>query len=271
MIISSTYEIISPALIPYVQYILFNQSKSKGSINTSYSNTNVCLGILNKSNLERQPQGGFINKYSSGINSYLSGFYLRPHHFTTEAPLDEICIDFSPLGFHSFFNYHPEDYIIDDILLETFGHQAKDFFSRVFEFENLNTRGRWIESFLLRHLKEFDHSFVTACMHAMHSCESQCVRDITTTLNCSERKLQRTMKAYFGISPKQYLKILRFRKIMHQIQTKDTGYKLSDLAYGFNFYDESHMHKDIYYFTGKSPTSLARDIRSIDDKVFVST
>jgi hypothetical protein len=69
-----------------------------------------------------------------GIFSYISGLYQEPYIFGGCGLQDEICIDFTPLGFLHFFpEYAGHKILKEDILLEYFGSGATFFFEQVFD------------------------------------------------------------------------------------------------------------------------------------------
>jgi AraC-like DNA-binding protein len=268
MIHSTTYAIQHPALKPHVQYILFNQSKTLGQVVTSFSNTNICLGILNNSQLVQREDGKMMNRRSSGITSYISGMYLKPHSFKCDHTLDEICIDFTPLGIKQFLDIPQKKYIVnEDVLQEAFGHHVKLSFERVFKKKCLFQRGQLVECLLLNQMRNKELSFLKSVIEYFDQTSDPTVSEATKYLNCTERKLQRTFKEHFDITPKQYLKIARFRKVLKELSSGQRSQ--SDLTYHHGFTDQSHMIKEFRYFTGHTPKQLSKKLQSIDNKVFV--
>lgn len=77
------------------------------------------------------------------------------------------------------------------------------------------------------------------------------VPDLLSSLNISERQFQRRFVCAIGVPPHHYIRIVRFRKAMQLMTTKQFQ-RLSDLVYDLNYFDQSH-------FTRRSRRS--RDIR----------
>lgn len=75
-----------------------------------------------------------------------------------------------------------------------------------------------------------------------------------------ERKFSETI----GISPKQYLKIIRFQYAIH-IKSKTTDKKLTELAYESGYYDQSHFICDFKKFSGLTPKQLFDQCNSVSD------
>ena len=157
------HQIQSPCLKGLVEYILFNYNEQpyiKRTI-TSYANTNICLGIIREKQLIQKNKKLKSTAASNPINAYLSGMYLAPHHFELADTLDEICIDFTPLGYYHFFKFPAPTYLLEtDILAQLFGAIAKDTFALIFQEKDFSNRGQLVEQFLLAQLQVFNHPFL---------------------------------------------------------------------------------------------------------------
>ena len=267
------YHIKSPLLRSYVQYILFiySREKSYSGVNSSFANTNCCLGILKEKYLYKKENGEMELLEKKGINSYITGIYLEPFRLFSSGLRDEICIDFTPLGFYHFFRFPVGTFMLnDDILSEAFGDCAMDFFENIFKELNSEKRGLKIELFLKTKLFDFSHHEVSEALSVIHkSGGSIRFEKLTKECRCSEKKLYRLFKSYFNISPKQYIRVVRFRKALMQLNNNGST-KLSSLAYDLGFTDQCHFIKEMKYFTGTTPKKAQNIIHSIQDTVWMS-
>lgn len=87
------------------------------------------------------------------------------------------------------------------------------------------------------------------------------VNELTETIGCSERKLERLFKRFVGLSPKFYARIIRLSYIFELMQEGDKSW--SDLVYDSGFYDQSHFIKNFKEFTGEDPSSYGFDERNM--------
>lgn len=269
----TVYTVRNPKVSPLVKYILFNHSlDSKGRTSViSYANNNICLGIVQGKKLNRKETGEITGTESSGISSYLSGMYLTPHCFLNQGVLDEICIDFSPLGFYQFSRMPVETYIFDgDPLREILGAQATHFFERIFEIADIQERGILIEELLLKKMDTYADPFLEEALTCIHQRNGQIsLVALTRQLNCSENKLLRAFKRHFDITPKEYIRIVRFRHSLHYLKT-DTKEALTDIAYRSGYYDQSHFIREYHFFTHSSPKCMRENLISIEQEVMIS-
>lgn len=97
------------------------------------------------------------------------------------------------------------------------------------------------------------------------------VDDILQATGCHYRTLEKQFKQRVGLSPKALAKIIRFKHVMHALQSSNTAYgamRLRDLSVqDFGFYDQSHFIKEFKFFTGATPTAFLRASREISTQV----
>jgi AraC-like DNA-binding protein len=87
------------------------------------------------------------------------------------------------------------------------------------------------------------------------------VPQLLKRLSVSERQLERRFVRAIGVSPHQYIRILRFRKAVQMIKTNQFD-RLSDVAYDLNYVDQSHSIKDIKAFSGYTPKHLVEIVHT---------
>ena len=71
----------------------------------------------------------------------------------------------------------------------------------------------------------------------------------------SRKQFERKFLHYIGISPKQFLKIIRFQNAIYLKQHRE-GISLTELAFEGGYYDQSHLINDIKDLTGQTPKKL---------------
>lgn len=76
------------------------------------------------------------------------------------------------------------------------------------------------------------------------------------------RRLEQLFKKEIGISPKNFSRIIRIRKVCEDLVTRKT-LSLTQLGLDHGFYDQSHFIREFQYFTQMSPRKFAQ---SLSDK-----
>lgn len=255
----------NPLLSKYIEKITYGKGCGNFPQITSYSNTNICLGILRNCKLNKINNIHHIESYN-GLYSYLSGLYLEPHHIFQNSFTDYIAIDFTPIGYYQFFSLPAKKYILDsDILLETFGVEGKDFMQRVFETDEITLKSNMIEHFLLRKIT-FNDANIFLVLDLLQ--KNWKIEEISFYLKISSRKIQMDFKKYFDISPKEFQRIYRFRNTLRLLTNK--SFSLTQIGLDCHYYDQSHFIKEFQFFTDKSPKHLLQNLYSKDDQFIIS-
>lgn len=84
------------------------------------------------------------------------------------------------------------------------------------------------------------------------------VAEMAAMFNLSKRSLQRHFQRLYGISPKQYIDVLRFNRLMHELQVQ--GYPdLQLVTFLTGYYDQSHLIKVFRKMTGKTPSQFIKE------------
>ena len=81
------------------------------------------------------------------------------------------------------------------------------------------------------------------------------VKELTTTLNITERTLQRNFIEHVGIPPKKFAKVIQFQASFNQV-TAESYSRLTDIVYENGFADQSHFIRDFKKFTGLRPNEM---------------
>lgn len=70
------------------------------------------------------------------------------------------------------------------------------------------------------------------------------------------RQLERHFKTTIGVSPKDFMSIVRYQFACHTIKNNPTRKCLAEIAFESGYYDHTHLAKEIKRFTGSAPSNL---------------
>lgn len=82
------------------------------------------------------------------------------------------------------------------------------------------------------------------------------IEQIASKLGMSRQAIARQFAIKVGISPKDYCRIVHFNSVQHFLKNHPYASWL-DITYKFNYFDQSHLIRDFYHFTGFSPKGYA--------------
>ena len=78
------------------------------------------------------------------------------------------------------------------------------------------------------------------------------VTDLARAANVSPRQLERLFHERVGVSPKQFVRIVRFQEVLRATRSgRDSGWATVALEHGF--YDQAHFINDFKTFVGRTP------------------
>ena len=84
------------------------------------------------------------------------------------------------------------------------------------------------------------------------------VEPLADQLGLSERQLRRRFHAGVGYGPKTLQRVLRFRRLLEDIDRAPDKPDFARLAFDAGYADQAHMTRDCGRLAGLSPTALAR-------------
>jgi len=82
------------------------------------------------------------------------------------------------------------------------------------------------------------------------------IKELASVLNISLDAFEKQFKKTVGTSPKQFSSIVRLTSLINR---KYNNQSLSEIAYDYGYFDQSHFIKDFKMFTGKTPLNYFKN------------
>lgn len=86
--------------------------------------------------------------------------------------------------------------------------------------------------------------------------------ELLSSVYMSGRNFRRVFTDNMGLSPKEYIRIVRAKNIIHLIKNRK---KIIDVAYNLNYYDPSHLVNDFKKISGLTPLNYINQLNAIDE------
>jgi AraC-like DNA-binding protein len=217
---------------------------------------------------------GQVNVYkneSSSERTFTSGIYSQSRDYRKFA-IDKA---FGMLGVYLYPQTIPllfkipasnlSDYNID--IKSLFGTEGTILEDKVMCAASNQTRIGLISDFLENKLthQEKKSSYLSGIIrHAISTGTIQSVNEMANACNLSVRQIERDFKSLSGFSPRLFSKLTRFRSLMEHMPYKE--YSMADLAYEFNYYDQSHFINEFRRFTGLAPSQYMKDRLRVENE-----
>lgn len=261
---TSILKAIHPKLEDVIQYFIFFRSEGKEMVNyTTFPNTNLCLSIYKKNKVivEQRSDAKYISTLEGDETyvSFLSGFHESSLHVDINAKLDEICIIFHPAALRKFTKVSYNELLSSNKVFELlFQNCDPCFLEKLFENEDNYARQYMLESLLLKSIRDISKTnrMEEALFHINNNEEIR-IRELSKKLFVNESTLYRLFIDQVGQSPKTFLRTMRFRNVLDKLLDYNCN-KFSELAYNYNYADQSHFIKDFKDITGETPGQLKK-------------
>jgi AraC-like DNA-binding protein len=82
------------------------------------------------------------------------------------------------------------------------------------------------------------------------------VKELSGKHNISTRTLERIFKLSLGISPKEFINIVRFRQVLKRLQEPSPRESLLRIAFETGYYDHAHLTREFKKYAGFNPIDI---------------
>lgn len=196
------------------------------------------------------------SNFTPNASAELVGQMTSPYHVKFSGMNRFLGVRFFPHTFYCFWSGPVNQF--NDLSIEASGVLSGGFngIARIIESEeDTATQIRILEEFFLKKLnyKLIDpkHKLLEYAVRTIYHREVNSINDLTRDLGVQERTLQRLFKERVGISPKFFLKIVRFQKTFKYLKR---NCNLTSISYECGYFDQAHFIRDFKFFTGCTPS-----------------
>ena len=136
------------------------------------------------------------------------------------------------------------------------GMQPDDLCEMLWSEKRLFARQRIIEKLLcnLEPQQMMKNKLYSRSTAIIESCDGQIkVNELANLLGVITRTLERKYFEILGVSPKQFIRLVRFQKAVEKLKRIHQFTTYTDIAYESGYSDQSHFIKDFKLLSGMSP------------------
>jgi AraC-like DNA-binding protein len=145
------------------------------------------------------------------------------------------------------------------VLPKVLGTDVDELGERLSAVRGLDAKRRFIENF-------FHKAGLTSVMpsgtyrRAVELVESTGgkirVDGLSETLGVTTRTLERLFREHAGVSPKRFIRLVRFQRVLSQLRSSETHINLADLACEWGYADQSHFIRDFKSLMQTTPGEI---------------
>jgi AraC-like DNA-binding protein len=129
----------------------------------------------------------------------------------------------------------------------------------LFAAENHEERIALLQDALVDRLKSCEEfssiRIVRAAVKSAQQAGTRRVSDLAKTIGVSDRHLNRAFQNAVGISPKQFVRILRFQQVV-KVARQNAALNWAEIAADTDYYDQSHLIAEFKRLTGMTPAAF---------------
>jgi len=184
--------------------------------------------------------------------------------------LSVFSIVFQPQGLMQFFKFPLHEICNLNVPLQYIsGQTGRDLQDKMGESATFYQRVKVVESYLWNLLKTNFTNFEFRRINHIaglikNSYGNISVNRLISEACLSRKQFERVFAEHIGISPKQYLKIIRFQSAIFQKQ-QNADLNMTELSYECGYFDQSHFIKDFKSFSGLTPNQYFDENEACSD------
>lgn len=214
--------------------------------------------LINKGCPIRYVEGETISQFDD-IHFY--GFHTQPRVIKHDGDINVVGISFRSYGFLPFVDISMKSIVnkIVDLPLSIFRTDLES----IKEMESSEDIFQTLETILHQHINNeiiLKPKYVEIFQNLNPDIDDLASFCNQNTIN--QRQLERIFLKYVGVSPKLYLRTLRFQKSIFPVINSNN--RLTDVAYDNQYFDQNHFIKEFKRFSGNTPSIQ----RKLKDSIF---
>lgn len=189
-------------------------------------------------------------------NTVVLGKYTSPVFITYNGYVNEISVNFTPLGINYFFNEH-----YSKIAPENFQNLQDqtwiDFGPQLFSTTDLKEQIERFENFLASQFRPLDLGRLQRSIDLIMDEETDYkIGEVSEITGINEKTLRRQFNQLVGCSPVLFKRIVRFRQSIDIKRMNEKLKNLTQLGHEGLFYDSSHFGREFKLLSGRNPKTF---------------
>jgi len=205
--------------------------------------------------------------YKNGVIK--KGIYIIPpvvnsHIDTISDNINLIDVQLNPCLFYKLFNIPANQlenkiYTIDELSLDF----DETFLERLYTCKNnKNVVYTMLNSFFINLFDKFNFKSDEIVFFVNELYKDGNLEKFYKEQNLSVRQLERKVKQYSGLTPKNLSRLGRFYSVLDYIKYRQFDLEFSEIAFEYKFSDQSHFIREFKSFTNITPKKFIKDTNS---------
>lgn len=225
-------------------------------------NTEIIIDLAEKSQYIYDNET--LQKIQICRNAWVSGVRTRPITIPSGKGSRMLIVAFKKGKAFPFYRF-PMNKLTDMVAGAdlAFGRKFHDLRHQLLAVKSADRMFELVETFLLRQAgDEIREDSSTRCIEyalftIIHKPTLRCLQQLSEEIGYSQKHLIHLFREQVGVTPKQYLRIMRFQKAICTIE-RGQFRRWSQIALKSGYYDQAHFINDFKHFSGFTPSEYMK-------------
>lgn len=206
-----------------------------------------CVDIIFNLEDDYRSESGTILMKSESV--HFVGTMMRHKAYCAIGKTKMLGIRFKPAAFAYFFKFPPlSEFTDQNIELQT------TMLPTIHHIDE-HTKG-YLDNFFLNRLSPPKYAILPITNQIRNQQGLVKVNELAKTYFTTTRHLERHFQNSIGVSPKEFIRLVRYQFTHHKIKNNTSGKSLATIAFESGYYDHAHLTNEIKKFTGAAPSQL---------------
>jgi AraC-like DNA-binding protein len=201
------------------------------------------------------------NQWSQSPVYTLIGLFTKPYTVQFDERVHAFGIRFKPEGIYNLFGIPTIEFSEDFIDIESVLDKSFSSFSARFrELQDTDAMVQAANEYLSSVLKKNSINYYylnRAAEFIRQSGGLIGMDDLISNVYISRRQLEREFREKLGITPKQYIRIVRLNRV-NELLLRSEKLSLSEITYETGFADQAHFIREFKNFSGVAPSRFIK-------------
>jgi AraC-like DNA-binding protein len=246
------FEIVQPSqlLAPYVKHYWFLRTNAASQATQRIIPTGFISLVFHRGERLYSLQENDLQPHS-----FLCGQETGYSDLRYSGMVDMISIVFQSIGAKAFFRIPMSEIKEQMVEIDALSdHQLRELEKQLTGTMDNKICVTYIEQFLLKRICRFEEYNLKRLVSVIQSINGgqMGIASLAGVACLGYKQFKRIFTEYIGTNPKDYLRVIRFQKALHTLQT-NPQISLTGLAYECDYYDQPHLIKEFKTFSGYTP------------------
>ncbi len=202
----------------------------------------------------------FSDKERRFLRGAVHGLNASPEVYKPVSSISVVGAQFHTHSLSQLFRMKGSEMVNQSISLDEFRSESIE---RLKDAQDLRGKIDHLGAFLKERLPVNTDTFAADCIRFIRNAKGDVtVKGLQNEFRVSERKLERKFAAEVGVSPRFFIKMMRFRQAFETLKNGH-GKSMTELAYELGYFDQAHFINEVKRLSGLTPKQLQQRLHSV--------